>query len=85
MHAMQVKMKFRKEKLPVKPQRPENDPVVELALKVIYRIAKVNVAAVDVVGDIALKQRGQILLKGCDRSFNPHLPDCSASSIPLAG
>ena len=78
-------MEFREEESPMKSQRPEDDAVVALALKVIDRIAKVNLATVDLVRDIALKQRRQILLKGCDRSFNLHWPDCSAFSIRLPG
>ena len=55
----------------MKPQCPKDNAVVKLAFKPINRIAKVDVAAVDVVGNVTLKQRWQIMLQSRDRSLNP--------------
>ncbi len=57
MSVVQVKMKVSEEEATMKPQRPEDDAVVELALEPIHGIAKLNVSTVDVVGKITLKQR----------------------------
>jgi len=68
---VQIKSKLCEKEPTMKPQCPKDNAVVELAFKPINRIAKVDVAAVDVVGNVTLKQRWQIMLQGRDRSLNP--------------
>jgi hypothetical protein len=68
---MQVKKKLCEKEPTMKPQRPEDDAVVELAFKPIDWIAKVDVAAVDVVGNVTFKEGWQIMLQSRDRSLNP--------------
>ncbi len=68
LHVVQIKSKLCKKEPTMKPQCPKDNAVVELAFKPIDWIAKVDVVAVDVVGNVTLKQRWQIMLQSRDRS-----------------
>ncbi len=55
----------------MKSQRPEYNPVIKFALELIDRIAEVNILTVDLIGDILLKQGGQVLFEGVNDEFDP--------------
>ena len=57
----------------MKPQCPENNSIVELALESIDWIAKINLSTINVVRDVPLEQGGKILLQRRDRDCNPFL------------
>ena len=59
-------MEVGKKEPSVKSQCPENDAIVELVFEGVDGIFEEDVACINVVGDILLKQRRQILLERVD-------------------
>lgn len=75
---MQIEKQFGEKELAVKPERPKNNSVVELALKGVDGIFEENVLRVDVVGNVFLKQRRKILFERLNHSiesFHHALPN----------
>ncbi len=56
LNAMQVKVEVCEKEPPMKPQCPENNAVIELALKAIDGIAKIDRLTVNIVSNVALKE-----------------------------